>query len=134
MQIYTDGSFINGKGGWAYVVVVNNEKVDERYGSVEKPTNNRAELTAIIKALEDYPQCDVILSDSEYCVKTFNQWIDQWKKRGWKKSDGKIPLNLDLIMKIDALRQNVKFQHVYGHNGNYWNEYVDHLAKCGCKL
>lgn len=135
--IYTDGSCQRGKGGWAYVVVKNNKIQSELSGSLSDypTTNNRAELTAILQALIDYPTQDVtIYSDSDYSIKSVTLWWQGWEKRGWRKADGRTPENLDLIQEIiiKAKGRMVNYYHVYGHQGNVFNERCDLLAKEAC--
>ena len=130
--IYTDGSCQNGKGGWAYVVVKDGVIVDEKSGALPDfpTTNNRAELTAILKVLECHYGDLTIISDSEYSIKCVSVWCHVWQKRGWKKADGETPENLDLILAIIANQtgRKVSYQHVYAHRGNVFNERCDTLA------
>lgn len=90
----------------------------------EPQTNNRAELWAVIKAIIDADVIDnnfkktlYIYSDSKYCVDIINKYLEQWKKRGWKKSNGNPPENLDLIKLLDSVlgKRPIIIHHIYGH-------------------
>jgi len=135
--IYTDGSHTNNYGGWGYVVLYNGEVIDDNYGAVVSypATNNQGELNAIYSALANYPDVSVIYSDSEYSIKIFTEWIEGWKKRGWKKSNGGVVRNQPLIKLIDQLIQvrstPLLFKHVRAHQGHIHNEMADKLAKLG---
>lgn len=130
---YTDGSCQNEKGGWAYVIVENGEIIHERSGAMlEYPTtNNRAELMAVLKVLEENSGDLFIRPDSDYTIKCASVWWPGWKRRGWKKADGSTPENLDLIHEILRLQEgrNITYDHVYGHKGNPYNERCDKLAE-----
>lgn len=107
----------------------------------ERQTNQRAELTAAIRAIEavdshygrDKPI--QIFTDSIYTKKCITLWIQTWKKNNWKSSGGQEVKNQDLIWKLDSLTSSragvISWVHVYGHNGNYGNEEVDKLAVAG---
>jgi len=103
-----------------------------------KQTNNRAELTAIIRALEILEKDEskkeaVIFTDSEYTMKSITEWIHKWKKNGWKTSKRKPVENPDLIKKADRLLSNrerhVNIRWVHAHSNIYGNEQADSLAK-----
>ena len=137
--VYTDGSCQDGKGGWAYVVLNDNgEIIKERSGKMpDNPTtNNRAELMAILQVLQDYKGDLTIRPDSDYSIKCVSVWWKGWKKRGWKKADGKTPENLDLIQEIIRLQEGreITYDHVYGHSGNIYNERCDQLAKAAALI
>jgi ribonuclease HI len=109
-----------------------NEVVAEGSGADADTTNNRMELTAVLRALEALPLDaeTVIHADSELVVKTFTLWAAGWKRAGWKRKTGAIA-NLDLVKAVDGLleeRPAVKFQWVPAHAGWRWNEYVDALV------
>ncbi len=134
VKIYTDGACSGnpGNGGWGAILVYKqNEK--EICGSEEKTTNNRMELTAVIKALSLLKEsCTVDLTtDSKYvCDAVNNGWVYSWKKNGWKKSDKKPALNVDLWEQLLPLleRHNVNFIWVKGHSGHHYNERCDRMA------
>lgn len=134
LNIYTDGACSGnpGKGGWGAVLVYNGiEK--EISGAEMHTTNNRMELTAVIKALQLLKEpCEVELTtDSKYVCDAVNKgWVYGWKKKGWIKSDKKAALNVDLWEEL--LKQlnihKVTFIWVKGHNGHPYNEKCDKLA------
>lgn len=100
-------------------------------------TNNRMEMMAAIKALEAIKpgfRGDITLwTDSTYVLKGITEWIHGWKKRGWKKSDKKPVVNLDLWKRLDALNaeRDVTWKWVKGHAGIEGNERADELAREG---
>lgn len=134
VKIYTDGACSGnpGKGGWGAILVYNeNEK--EISGSNPDTTNNRMELTAVIEALKTLKiPCNVTLTtDSKYVCDSINQkWVYSWKKNGWRKSDKKPALNIDLWQELLKLLEihNVNFIWIKGHNGHSYNERCDRLA------
>lgn len=137
--IFTDGgSRPNpGVGGWGFVHVQDGVIIAEGRGGEKMTTNNRMEMTAIIRALQTLAvdQAAIVFSDSDLCVKTLTVWAKGWKSRGWKKKDGEIK-NLDLVQEAYALfteRTKVKLQWIKAHDGSRWNEYVDALATLGLK-
>ncbi len=134
VEIYTDGACSGnpGKGGWGAVLVYGG-KEKELSGAEKDTTNNRMELTAVIEALDALKQpCNVVLTtDSKYVCDAINKgWVYSWKKNGWKKSDKKPALNVDLWEKLLPLleKHNVEFVWVKGHNGHPYNERCDTLA------
>ena len=101
----------------------------------ENTTNNREELKAIlhvIKMAAAHPEIDfIVYSDSAYCVNTFNEWMFNWARKGWIKSDKQVPENLDLIQAYyDWYKEGyrIDLRKVKGHNNNKWNEMADQLA------
>ena len=134
IEIYTDGACSGnpGKGGWGAVLVYKgNEK--EISGGSPDTTNNRMELTAVIEALKQLKEpCKVTLTtDSKYVCDAINKgWVYSWKKKGWRKSDNKPALNVDLWEKLlEQLEiHKVEFCWVKGHNGHPYNERCDELA------
>jgi ribonuclease HI len=136
--LYTDGACIGnpGPGGWAYILHhVPTGKRSEASGGSARTTNNRMELTAVIRGLGRLTQpCRVrLISDSEYTIKGITEWLPAWKSRGWKRKEGKRlrPVrNEDLWRRLDALLQGheVTCEHVYGHTGHPENERCDQLA------
>lgn len=134
VEIYTDGACSGnpGKGGWGAVLVYGG-KEKELSGAEKDTTNNRMELTAVIESLGALNQpCNVVLTtDSKYVCDAINKgWVYSWKKNGWKKSDKKPALNVDLWEKLLPLleKHNVEFVWVKGHNGHPYNERCDTLA------
>ena len=127
MIIYTDGSCHGnpGKGGWALYCP---ETGVENWGAEARTTNNRMELTAIMRALM-VPGVTKIVTDSDYCHKGCTKWINGWVKKGWKTASGTAVKNDDLwknILELDPTR--VEFQWVKAHASNEHNNYVDQLA------
>lgn len=134
VEIYTDGACSGnpGKGGWAAVLVYKGKEKEISGGSGDT-TNNRMELTAVIEALKQLREpCSVELTtDSKYVCDAVNKgWLYSWKKNGWKKSDRKPALNVDLWEELLPLleKHNVNFNWVKGHNGHPYNERCDRLA------
>lgn len=134
VNIYTDGACSGnpGKGGWGAILVYN-EKEKEISGGEAQTTNNRMELTAVIKALSQLKEpCEVCLTtDSKYvCDAVTKGWVYLWKNNGWKKSDKKPALNVDLWEQLLPLLKThkVEFVWVKGHNGHKYNERCDALA------
>lgn len=134
VTIYTDGACSGnpGAGGWG-AVLISGDRKKEISGFDESTTNNRMELTAVIEALLLLKQrCNVELySDSAYVVNAINQnWLDNWKKNGWKGSDKKPVKNIELWQELDYLLNvhNVKFNKVKGHSDNELNNRCDELA------
>ncbi|MBF0612775.1 MAG: ribonuclease HI, partial [Magnetococcales bacterium] len=95
-------------------------------------TNNRMELTAAIQALETLKRpCQVVLkTDSSYVRDGITRWIHGWKKRDWKKSDGKPVENIQLWQRLDQAcqRHSIQWNWVRGHAGDPDNEKADQLA------
>ncbi len=132
--IFTDGSCDPnpGPGGWGAVYVTNNDIVAQDFGQHPDTTNNRMELTALIEACRMVPpgKTTVVYTDSELCVKTFNEWAHSWAAKGWKKKTGPIK-NLDLVQALYATlqqRPEIEIKWIRSHVGNRWNEYADALA------
>ena len=131
---YTDGSCSGnpGPGGWGCILKFN-DKIKKMSGGSPDTTNNRMEMTAVIEALKALNQpCKVMLyTDSQYvCNSINNEWVYSWKKSGWKKSDKKPALNVDLweeILKLLEIHE-VKFNWIKGHNGHPENEECDAMA------
>ena len=134
LDIYTDGACSGnpGKGGWGAVLVYKGAE-KEISGAEKQTTNNRMELTAVIKALQLLKEpCEVNLTtDSKYVCDAVNKgWVYGWKKKGWIKSDKKPALNVDLWEELlEQLKiHDVTFNWVKGHNGQPYNERCDKLA------
>lgn len=127
MIIYTDGSCHGnpGKGGWALYCP---ETGLENWGSEERTTNNRMELTAIIHAMQ-VPGVTKIITDSDYCFKGCTKWIRGWVKKGWKTASGSDVKNDGLWKKILELDPDrIEFEWVKAHDLNEHNNHVDKLA------
>jgi len=133
--IYTDGGCSNnpGPGGYGAVIVAAGRQV-EVSGGYRLTTNNRMEMMAAIVALrrfETSTESIQLYSDSSYLVNGIKKgWVVNWQRNGWKKSDGRDVLNIDLwkeLIRFTA-KGNVRFQWVKGHAGNVLNERCDRLA------
>lgn len=142
IEIYTDGACKGnpGKGGWGVFVKQTKEEI---FGGESLTTNNRMELTAVIKTLEYIclKNCKmtnfIIFTDSQYVYKGITEWMKNWKKNGWKNSKKQTVVNVDLWKQFDDLAQkieNVAYKWVRGHCGNEGNEMADLLANKGTEL
>ncbi len=133
VEIYTDGACRGnpGPGGWGALLTAG-EHVKELSGAEPLTTNNRMELTAVIRALEALkrPSELRIFTDSEYVRRGITEWLRSWKSRGWKTADRKPVKNQDLWQRLDALvtRHRIEWHWVRGHSGIPGNERVDQLA------
>ena len=134
VTIYTDGACSGnpGPGGWGAILeYMGHEK--ELSGGEKNTTNNRMELTAVIKALQALKEpCTVELySDSKYVIDALQKgWAVSWRKRGWIKSDKKPALNPDLWETLLDLVEthDVRYHWVKGHASNPKNNRCDELA------
>jgi len=134
VEIFTDGACSGnpGPGGWGAVLrFAGKEK--ELSGGEKETTNNRMELTAVIKALSALKEpCNVRLTtDSKYVCDAVNQrWVYSWRANGWRKADKKPALNVDLWEELLPLLETheVEFLWVKGHAGHPENERCDALA------
>ncbi len=134
VTLYTDGACSGnpGKGGWGAILIYNEYK-KEMSGGDRETTNNKMELTAAIEGLSALKEkCRVTLySDSKYLIDgIIKGWARNWRAKGWKKSDGKPALNVDLWEKILELDDYHEIEYVWvkGHAGNEYNERCDRLA------
>ncbi len=128
-----DGSSLGNPGpaGWCWYIDADCWQA----GGWPNSTNNRGELEAVAALLEA-TQVDAsaqlrILCDSQYVINSVTKWMPGWKRKGWKKSDGKPVLNVDILQRIDALLagRNVSFEWVKGHAGHEMNEAADVRAR-----
>ncbi len=132
--IYTDGSSLGNPGPGGYgVVIARPAGPVELSGGFRKTTNNRMELLACIVGLEylSSPSRVSLYSDSRYVVDGITKgWARNWRRRGWKKSNGEKALNIDLWERLLRLcdLHDVAFVWVKGHAGNHGNERCDQLA------
>ena len=134
VEIYTDGACSGnpGPGGWGTILIYNGHE-KEMSGGEAQTTNNRMELTAVIKGLAALKEpCDVtITTDSKYVCDAINQgWLDKWVSNNWRKADKKPVLNVDLWEQLLALlgKHKTSFVWVKGHNDHPQNERCDKLA------
>ncbi|MGH8599787.1 MAG: ribonuclease HI [Burkholderiales bacterium] len=136
VDVYTDGACKGnpGAGGWG-VLLEYDGAVRELYGGEPLTTNNRMELTAVIRALEALKRsCQVRLhTDSQYVQQGITAWIHNWKRRGWRTTDRKPVKNADLWRRLDELAGNhdIEWVWVKGHAGHRGNEHADRLANRG---
>ena len=132
-EIYTDGACRGnpGPGGWG-VLLRHNGHEKTLYGAEAETTNNRMELMAAIKGLESLTRpCRVRLTtDSQYVMKGIQEWMANWKKRGWKTAAKKPVKNVDLWQRLDraTLEHDIEWAWVKGHSGHPENEQADALA------
>ena len=132
MEIYTDGSFKEGRGAWAYVFVKNGELVREDSAALRKTSSNRMEFQAAIEALKVLPEKSkaIVYTDSQILVDIMNNKISQWRAADWVKSKGQPIPNVDLIQELDQHNQkhSIQWQWVRGHAGIKFNERCDELC------
>ncbi len=135
VEIFTDGACSGnpGVGGWGAIL---RYKVTEKElsGGELNTTNNRMELTAVIEALKALKTtCNITLyTDSKYVMNGITEWLDNWKKNGWKTSNKKGEVkNIDLWKALDelVLKHEIRWVWVKGHAGHIENERVDTLAR-----
>lgn len=138
VTIYTDGACKGnpGIGGWGALLMYN-EHEKEMFGGEKSTTNNRMEMTSVIKALSALKSpCNVtVYLDSMYVKNGITEWINGWKKSNWKNSKGQPVKNMDLWLELDNIISKsghvIKWQWVRGHTGNPGNERADALANKG---
>jgi len=135
VELYTDGACSGnpGPGGWAYILKhPASGRTTEASGGEPRTTNNRMELTAVIRGLERLRRRSRVdlYSDSEYVLKGLEQWMAGWKKRGWRTASKKPVKNVELWQRLDELlaRHDLRFHWVRGHSGHPENERADELA------
>jgi len=139
IKIYTDGSCLKnpGNGGWAAIINVNNE-IKEISGSVKDTTNNKMELMAPIKAIQEVKEQQPIeiYTDSQYVKLGITDWIHKWIKNNWQTSKKEPVKNKELWMELYELTKSheIKWIWVKAHAGNTLNEQVDLLAKQAAEL
>ena len=134
VQIFSDGACSGnpGPGGWGTILRFG-EHEKELSGGEKSTTNNRMELTAVIKGLEALKEpCEVeFFTDSKYIIDSVTKgWALKWKNNGWVKPDKKPALNPDLWERLIELLEihKVTFNWVKGHAGHPENERCDRLA------
>jgi ribonuclease HI len=136
VTIYTDGACKGnpGPGGWGALLVWGDHE-REIFGGERLTTNNRMELTAVIRALESLKRpCSIDLyTDSQYVKQGIQQWIHNWKRNGWRTSDKKPVKNAELWQELElaAARHDVRWHWVKGHNDHPGNTRADALANRG---
>ncbi len=136
VEIFTDGACKGnpGPGGWGALLRFKGQD-KTLHGGEEKTTNNRMELMGAIMALETLTRpCHVRLTtDSKYVIQGITEWMDGWKKRGWKNAAKKPVKNEDLWRRLDSATQGhqIEWAWVRGHTGHVENELADDLANKG---
>jgi len=127
-----DGSALGNPGpaGWAWYVD------DECWaaGGWPRGTNNQGELTAVLELFRATAHLDdelLVQCDSQYVINAVTKWMAGWKRKGWRKADGKPVLNLELLQELDAATQGrrYRFEWVRGHAGHPANEAADERAR-----
>jgi len=133
VMIFTDGACRGnpGPGGWGALLRYGKHE-KKLWGAESETTNNRMELMAAIQALASLREpCRIELyTDSQYVQKGITEWMINWKKKNWKKSNNHPVKNADLwqMLDLEASRHQITWHWVKGHNGHLENELVDALA------
>jgi ribonuclease HI len=138
VELFTDGACSGnpGPGGWAFILrhpTTNKKK--ESSGGERETTNNRMELTAVVRGLEALkkPSHVKLMTDSVYVGKGLSEWLARWKANGWRRREGKQwkeVKNEDLWRRLDQLvaRHQLSYIRVAGHSGHPENDRCDELA------
>jgi ribonuclease HI len=143
LRVFTDGGCSGnpGPGGWAFVLVADDQIIAEKWGAEKNTTNNRMELTAAIAALEAVrdmtasgqaaPDRITVYTDSQYVQKGMTEWIHGWKKKQWQTSGKEAVKNQDLWQRLDGLtgQSTVVWVWIRGHTGNELNERCDRMTQ-----
>jgi ribonuclease HI len=131
-----DGSALGNPGpaGWAWYVDDDNWAA----GGWKHATNNQGELTAVLELFRATEQAGddlLILCDSQYVINSVTKWMPGWKKKGWRKGDGKPVMNLELLKQIDdaITGRKYRFEWVRGHVGHVLNEAADARARAAAE-
>ena len=138
-KVYTDGACSGnpGPGGWAAIIIVDNEMKYKFSGSEKNTTNNRMELMAPIKAIQKFKKKSEILifTDSTYVKDGITIWIKNWEKNGWRTASKKPVKNKELWKKLKNLssKHSIKWIWVKGHSQDSYNNLVDELAQGAIK-
>ena len=141
LYAYTDGACSGnpGPGGWGVLMIARDGAVvvkeRELCGGEGLTTNNRMELMAAIAALEALTRDSdvIVVTDSAYVKNGITDWMDNWKRKGWRTAGGPPVKNVDLWQRLDAarLRHKVEWRWIKGHAGHVENERADELARAG---
>lgn len=134
VEIFTDGACSGNPGPGGYGAIIRfGDKTKEISGYEPNTTNNRMEMTAVIKALQQLKRpCKIkLITDSNYVIKGMTQWLPGWIKRNWINSQKKPVLNRDLWEELIKHQQPHKIEWVWvkGHKGHKENEHCDELAR-----
>ncbi|OYO25049.1 DUF4440 domain-containing protein [Enemella dayhoffiae] len=127
-----DGSALGNPGpaGWAWYV----DDSCWAAGGWPHGTNNMGELMAVLDLLQQTAHVDddlLVLCDSQYAINVISKWTPGWKRKNWRKADGKPVQNVELVKALDAAMQGrrVRFEWVKGHAGHELNEAADQRAR-----
>jgi len=127
-----DGSALGNPGpaGWAWYV----DDGCWAAGGWKHATNNQAELTAVLELFRATAHLDDelhIQCDSQYVINALTKWMAGWKRKGWRKADGKPVMNVELLQALDAelAGRRYRFEWVKGHIGHVMNEAADERAR-----
>lgn len=127
-----DGSALGNPGpaGWAWYV----DETCWAAGGWPRGTNNQGELTAVLELFRATAHLDdelLVQCDSQYVINAVTKWMAGWKRKGWRKADGKPVLNLELLQALDTATQGrrYRFEWVRGHAGHPANEAADERAR-----
>lgn len=137
VELHSDGACLGnpGPGGWACILRPAGQLEDERVlvGGEAATTNNRMELTGVLEGLRSLPDGAhvEVSADSQYVLKGLSDWLDNWKRRGWRTASRKAVKNEDLWRALDTerTRLDLSYAWVEGHAGHPDNERCDELAK-----
>ena len=138
-KIYTDGACSGnpGPGGWAAIILANDQVEDMISGNEKNTTNNKMELLAPIRAIQKFKKKSEIsiFTDSTYVKEGITVWIKKWEKNGWKTASKKPVKNRELWkkLKILSLKHNIKWNWVKGHAQDKYNNLADDLAQRAIK-
>jgi ribonuclease HI len=132
--IYTDGACEGNPGPGGFAAVIREDgREREVTGAEPQTTNNRMELTAVIRALESLPEPREVhvVTDSQYVVLGMTEWIRAWQRKRWKNASGQPVKNKDLWSRLLELtsRHKVNWEWIRGHSGHVENERADRLAR-----
>ena len=139
IKVYTDGSCLEnpGNGGWAAIIIDDGKKTQIK-GSKKNTTNNQMELMAPIEALKKIPKGSKvqIFTDSKYVKSGITEWINNWKKNGWKTANKQKVKNKDLWVELDLVSSqfDIKWSWVKAHSTDKLNNEVDLIAREAANL
>src|SRR5690606_27960927 len=137
VTLYVDGACRGnpGLGGWGVYIQHPDGQEQELWGGAPHTTNNRMELSAAIEGVKatNPAQPIIIWTDSNYVKQGMTDWLPGWKKKNWRKADGKPVINADLWQQLDQLcgNRDIDWRWIKGHAGHAGNERADALANRG---